>query len=302
MKTLEPLITNYLKTGEYVRKLSSNTIKAYRTDLTQYSYFVGSRWNDTGTLNQYIEYLNQHFSPRSVKRKLASIHAFFNEMTASGHLTANPFDKVHIHIHTPKQLPRIIPRQLVHDLLQNAYNAYSSGFRESLRDIVVLEPLFSTGLRVSELCALTSDTFILNNDVLRLIVNGKGRKERIIQIITPGLLKVLRIYCQVYSKEIQEQNYILFNHRGTPLSPQSVRRIINKHLKQINAPYHVTPHMFRHTFATSLLEAGMDIRYIQSLLGHSSISTTQIYTYVTTRQQTLLLAEKHPRNKMEFSL
>ena len=95
MKTLEPLITNYLKTGEYVRKLSSNTIKAYRTDLTQYSYFVGSRWNDTGTLNQYIEYLNQHFSPRSVKRKLASIHAFFNEMTASGHLTANPFDKVH---------------------------------------------------------------------------------------------------------------------------------------------------------------------------------------------------------------
>ena len=106
----------------------------------------------------------------------------------------------------------------------------------------------------------------------------------------------------MFSEEIQAQGAILFNRRGRPLSPQSVRRIINKYLNQIDASSHITPHMFRHTFATSLLEAGVDIRYIQSLLGHSSISTTQIYTHVTARQQTLLLAEKHPRGKMTFSL
>lgn len=143
---------------------------------------------------------------------------------------------------------------------------------------------------------------LLNNSGLRLLVNGKGRKERILQITTPELLQVVQTYCDMFSKEIQEQGAILFNQRGRPLSPQSVRRIINKYLNRIGESNHITPHMFRHTFATSLLEAGMDIRYIQSLLGHSSISTTQIYTHVSAKQQTLLLAEKHPRGKMTFSL
>ncbi len=182
------------------------------------------------------------------------------------------------------------------------HNAYAPGCREVLRDIVVLELLFSTGLRVSELCALSKDTFLLNNSGLRLLVKGKGRKERILQITTPELLQVVQTYCDMFSKEIQEQGAILFNQRGRPLSPQPVRRIINKYLNRIGESNHVTPHMFRHTFATSLLEAGMDIRYIQSLLGHSSISTTQIYTHVSAKQQTLLLAEKHPRGKMTFSL
>ena len=146
---------------------------------------------------------------------------------------------------------------------------FRSGGREVLRDIVVLELLFSTGLRVSELCALSQDTFLLSDSGLRLSVKGKGRKERIIQITTPELLQLMQKYYDAFSKEIQEQGVILFNRRGRPLAPQSVRRIINKYLNWIGAPNHITPHMFRHTFATSLLEAGMDIRYIQSLLGHS---------------------------------
>ena len=187
-------------------------------------------------------------------------------------------------------------------LLQSAYDAYSPGKLTVLRDIVVLELLFSTGLRVSELCSLTKEQFLLNDDGLRLLVNGKGSKERIIQIATPELLRVVQIYCTEYAVDIQTQGAILYNRNRQPLTPQSVRRIINKYLQRIHVQAHITPHMFRHTFATSLLEAGMDIRYIQSLLGHSSISTTQIYTHVTTRQQTILLAEKHPRAKMTFSL
>lgn len=302
MQALSSLLTHYLETGEYEKQLSPDTIKAYRIDLQQFVRFTEGVWADKDMLNQYIKYLNQHFAPRSVKRKLASVRAFYHEMELIGELEENPFDKLHIRIHSPQQLPRIIPEQIVQALLQSAYDAYSQGGREVLRDIVVLELLFSTGLRVSELCALSQDTFLLSDSGLRLSVKGKGRKERIIQITTPELLQLMQKYYDAFSKEIQEQGVILFNRRGRPLAPQSVRRIINKYLNWIGAPNHITPHMFRHTFATSLLEAGMDIRYIQSLLGHSSISTTQIYTHVTDRQQTLLLAEKHPRSKMTFSL
>ena len=135
-----------------------------------------------------------------------------------------------------------------------------------------------------------------------LLVKGKGNKERILEITTPELVCLVKTYCCEFETEIQAHSSILVNGRGKPLSAQSVRRIIQKYLNQIGVTYHITPHMFRHTFATSLLEAGMDIRYIQSLLGHSSIATTQIYTHVATEQQTILLAEKHPRGKMTFSL
>lgn len=302
MRTISSLIADYLETGEYEKQLSPDTIKAYRIDLRQFADFTEGAWADKDMLNQYIKYLNQHFAPRSVKRKLASVRAFYHEMEISGELEENPFDKLHIRIHSPKQLPRIIPEQIVRALLQCAYDTYTQGCREVLRDILVLELLFGTGLRVSELCALSQDTFVLSDSGLRLLVKGKGRKERIIQITTPELIQLVKTYCDAFSKEIQKQGIILFNRRGYPLSPQSVRRIINKYLYRIGISTRVTPHMFRHTFATSLLEAGMDIRYIQSLLGHSSISTTQIYTHVTARQQTLLLAEKHPRGKMTFSL
>ena len=302
METLRSLIEQYLDAAACEKKLAPDTIKAYRIDLKQFAAFADDTMVNKEVLSQYIKYLNQRFAPRSVKRKLAIVRAFYNELSLSGTLEVNPFDKLRVKIHSPQQLPRTIPQQIVKSLLQNAYDAYSPGKLTVLRDIVVLELLFSTGLRVSELCSLTKEQFLLNDDGLRLLVNGKGSKERIIQISTPELLRVVKIYCAEYAEDIQTQGAILYNRNRHPLTPQSVRRIINKYLQRIHIEAHITPHMFRHTFATSLLEAGMDIRYIQSLLGHSSISTTQIYTHVTTRQQTILLAEKHPRAKMTFSL
>lgn len=302
MQTLADSIGQYLDSGEFEKKLSPNTIKAYRIDLRQFCEFTKGAWADKNMLTQYIKQLNQHFAPRSVKRKLASVRAFYHDLEVNGIQEDNPFSKLYVRIHSPQQLPRIIPGQVVHDLLQCAYEAYTPSRRGVLRDILVLELLFSTGLRVSELCGLSKDTFLLGTEGLRLLINGKGRKERVIQITTPELIRLAQLYYSEFSQEIQEQGVILFNQRGRPLSPQPVRRIINKYLKRMGEGCHITPHMFRHTFATSLLEAGMDIRYIQSLLGHSSISTTQIYTHVTAQQQTLLLAEKHPRGKMTFSL
>lgn len=301
MLTLSDSIYQYLEAAQYERKLSPDTLKAYRIDLRQFSEFVGGKWPDKELLSLYIKYLNENFAPRSVKRKLASIRAFYHELEFNEMIMDNPFQKLHIRIQTPQQLPRVIPEQVVQDLLKCAYAAYLPGRREVLRDIVVLELLFSTGLRVSELCALSRDTFLLDGIGLRLLVNGKGRRERVLQITTPEIIRLVQNYCQEFSSEIETYGAILYNRQKRPLSPQSVRRIIQKYLNTIGSTYHITPHMFRHTFATSLLEAGLDIRYIQSLLGHSSISTTQIYTHVSARQQTILLAEKHPRGRMSFS-
>lgn len=302
MKTLSQSIDQYLERCEYERNLSADTIKAYRIDLRQFSEFTQHEWADRDMLTQYIKHLNQNFAPRSVKRKLASVRAFYHDQEFSGELLENPFHKLHIRIQSPKQLPRTIPNQIIHDLLQSAYDDYAPDKRIVLRDILVLELLFSTGLRVSELCNLTVDTFLLGESELCLLVNGKARKERMLQITTPELIRLAKKYCNEFAEEIQYSGTILLNRQNRPISTQSVRRIIQRYLEKIGSSYHVTPHMFRHTFATSLLEAGMDIRYIQSLLGHSSISTTQIYTHVTAYQQTALLAEKHPRGKMTFSL
>lgn len=283
------------------KKLSPDTQKAYKIDLHQFADFVGEQAVDRHLLSQYIAFLNSNFAPRTVKRKVASIRAFYNEVTFDSPAD-NPFNKYHIHVNTPKQLPRVIPPQLVNDLLRSVYDSYSPQRKETLRDILVIELLFGAGLRVSELCSLRQENFTVSKDLIRLHITGKGNKDRIIEIATPELIHVAKKYLTIFESAIQKQGFIFINRRNAKLSPQSVRHIINNHLCILGSTYHVTPHMFRHTFATSLLNEGVDIRFIQSLLGHSSISTTQIYTHVSVRQQSILLAEKHPRNKMSYSL
>ena len=300
--SLELQIQQYLDTCEFERELSSHTLKAYRIDLSQFLSFSKGHTVNRELLGLYIKHLNQHFSPRSAKRKIASVRAFFCTLEANEEIENNPFAKLRIRIQTPKQLPRTIPEDMVKSLLQNAYQAYTPQKRLILRDVFALELLFGTGIRVSELCTLSQESFLLTKEHLCLIIHGKGNKERTLQVSAGPLLALAQRYYQEFAVEIHGNNRIMINNRGLPLSPQSVRRIISKYTKSAGIPINITPHMFRHTFATSLLDAGVDIRYIQSMLGHSSISTTQIYTHVTTRQQTLLLAQKHPRNKMDLSV
>lgn len=302
MQTLSELVTWYLDLAECEKQLSPHTIKAYRIDLGQFLTFIGERTVSKELLSQYIKHLNCHFSPRSAKRKLASIRAFYRELEINELLEQNPFEKLRIRVHAPKQLPRTIPEHIVQGLLARAYNVYAPDRPLILRDIVVLELLFSTGIRVSELCELSEGTFLFSIHSLQLIIHGKGDRERVVELATPELLLLFRQYYAEFSRQIRQHDRILINNCGNPLTPQSVRRIIKKYTEGLGSPYPVTPHMFRHTFATSLLEAGVDIRYIQSLLGHSSIATTQIYTHVTAKQQSILLSENHPRNKMSFSL
>lgn len=302
MQILTSQIEWFLEMSQTQKRLSPHTIKAYRIDLSQFQRFLGDHIVDKATLGEYIKYLNATYSPRSAKRKLASVHAFYQTLMENDVIEHTPFDRLRVQIHPPKQLPRVIPEQVISILLQSAYNAYTPDKPLSLRDIIVLELLFSTGMRVSELCALSPRTVQLNEHSVRFIIQGKGQKERILELSNPELLALLKKYTSIFHDVINSQQSFLINNQYHPLSTQSVRRIIQRHINSVNINDHITPHMFRHTFATSLLEAGVDIRYIQSLLGHSSIATTQIYTYVATSKQSLLLAEHHPRNKMTFAL
>ena len=176
---------------------------------------------------------------------------------------------------------------------------YSKWYRKIvLRDIAVVETLFSTGLRISELCHLQNKYVDLRNGVL--CIQGKGGKERYLQIGNSDVLSILNAYKKCFEEEIKEHGYFFVNRYGKPLSEQSARRMIHKYAQEIQAEINITPHMFRHSFATYLMEEDVNIRYIQKMLGHSSITTTQIYTYVTTEKEKKILQTKHPRNKMDF--
>ena len=208
MSELNEWIVSYLEMCECEKRLSPDTVKAYRIDLKQFQKFIGDEMVDGKILNQYIKHLNQNFSPRSAKRKLASLRAFFHEMELNETLQDNPFGKLHIRIHTPQQLPRVIPNYIVENLLKSVYDSYTPQNRITLRDILVIELLFCTGVRVSELCELTDDTFQLQEDMLRLVIKGKGRKERVIQITTPQLVDIARKYREAYIDEIYIPNFI----------------------------------------------------------------------------------------------
>lgn len=133
-----------------------------------------------------------------------------------------------------------------------------------------------------------------------IIIFGKGSKERKVQIGNTKIINLLYEYIKVYSNEIQKNSYFFVNNNGTPISDQSVRRMICRYCKAANVNMHITPHMFRHSFASSLLDADVDIRYIQEFLGHSSIQITEIYTHVSTAKQRDILTTKHPRNKFNI--
>lgn len=158
--------------------------------------------------------------------------------------------------------------------------------------------LFSTGMRISELCSLKQQDIDLYEK--NILIYGKGAKERKIQIGNDDVVSILSEYQKVCTNDIQNCGYFFTNRLQKRLSEQSVRDMINKYSSLAAIDMHITPHMFRHSFATYLLEADVDIRYIQEMLGHSSINITEIYTHVAMSKQKDILTTKHPRKKFSF--
>lgn len=306
MCELQTQLDNYMNYCTYQKCLDSKTLKAYRIDLKQFTDVIAlSSVSEITTeqLEKYISSLHQKYKPKTAKRKIASLKAFFHYLEYKDIIEKNPFAKLHIKFREPVILPKTIPLHNVESLLSTIYAQRSIAKtdyqkKKALRDVAVIELLFASGMRISELCTLKETDLNLYDGTI--LIHGKGSKERILQIGSPDIIAILREYKQTYLIEIQQCGYFFANQTGNKITDQSIRRMITKYCNLAAIQLHITPHMFRHTFATSLLEADVDIRYIQEMLGHSSINVTEIYTHVATAKKKDILQTKHPRKDFKF--
>lgn len=310
MDALNKLITDFLFHCRVEKNLSSHTLKAYQLDLNQFTRFVSVNGKavdilriDKQKLREYLQRLQETGKVKTVKRKIATLKALFNYLEYEDKIAINPFRKMRIQIREPLVLPNVLTLEEVKELFQIVYRAKREcddrgtyTYKSIVRDIAVLELLFATGIRVSELCYLKKEHVDFDRKYIQ--VNGKRSRERIIQICSPEIITLLEEYIELFHPSGSGFYYFFINRLGHRLSPQSVRFMIKKYARLSNIKKAITPHMFRHTFATLLLEEGVDIRYIQQLLGHSTITTTQIYTHISNPRQQEILTAFHPRCKI----
>ncbi len=306
MNTLNNYITQYLEHCQYRKRLDFKTLKAYQIDLKQYTISCPSSKNALSkeAVDRYITNLHKQYKPKTTKRKIASLKAFFHYLEYQELIKENPFNKLDTRFREEKLLPKTIPFHSIQKFLSVLYEqkslvASEYQLRCCTRDIAVIELLFATGMRISELCSLKPESIDLESG--NILIYGKGAKERVIQIGNPEVISALLLYQECFAEDIVACGYFFVNKRKNKLSDQSVRFMIRRYAEIAGIPQHITPHMFRHSFATLLLEQDVDIRYIQQMLGHSSISTTEIYTHVSNKKQKDILVNKHPRNLMKIN-
>jgi len=301
-KETKNYVENYLEDCILRKRLNQKTVRAYKIDLKQYFEFIGTSLDDSKKINEYIHYLNQNYSKyKTIKRKIASIKAFYSYLEYEEIIDFSPFRKIRTKIKEPKILPRIIQKEYLNKIFQWLFDNLKQADSEykktiAIRNIAIVELLFSTGMRISELCHIHIKDIDFQERTLKIL--GKGSKERILYLGNDQVIESLKSLLELYkdSKDSKDTDYLFLNKFNTRLSEQSVRILLKKIESELKLTVHITPHMFRHTFATTLLEKEVDIRYIQNILGHSSISTTQIYTHVTYFKQKEILIEKNPMN------
>lgn len=277
------------------------TLKAYKIDLKQFNAFMQHKeCLSKECMIEYIDMLHKQYKPKSAKRKIACIKALYHYLEMENIIILNPFHKIKIKYKEPIVLPKTIPIFNVEIIIRYAYQQHYAAITDyqketSLRNILILELLFSTGMRVSEVSNLKAKSIDLKSK--NIYIYGKGSKERIMCLANNSIAKLLEQYLKIRK---DNSEYLFTNKLGNPYSDQSIRNMVNDYAKAAGVEMHITPHMFRHTFATALLEEDVNIRYIQQLLGHSSIVTTQIYTHISTNKIRHILEDKHPRNRFNI--
>lgn len=291
----------YLEFCKYRKELNGNTLKAYRIDLKQYLSYIKKDILLKGKIEEYITELHKKYKQKTVKRKIASIKAFYKYLEEEERLgDANPFTKIHVKFKEIESLPRIIPRSEIEKLLNHMYAimGQSGQMKVIYRDLSIVEMFFATGARVYEISNLRIEDIDLEDGIIKLF--GKGSKERYVQIGSREVLQLMKEYYRLNQQDIDQCGFFFVNRQGKRFSEQSIRGMIRKYSCQAGVTIHITPHMFRHSVATYLLEEGVDIMYIQRILGHSSIKTTQIYLHIASKKQMEILKERHPRNLMRI--
>ena len=297
-KMIKDVVDEFLWHCRYEKALDQKTIKAYRVDLNQFVACV--------SLNTHIHSLSKFdvkcflssiecYQPKTITRKIASLKAMLNYYECEDDGFVNPMRRMQIKIKLPVRIPVAMTLEEISEILKMVYsrknNAEVDNF-VAVRDVAIIELLFASGMRVSELCSLCNKDVDVIHGTIKII--GKGNKERIVHICQTDTLNALLEWNSVKTELSPGLPYFI-NRLNNRLSTQSVRLMIRKLASKCGFNKHVTPHTFRHTFATLLLEEDVDIKYIQHLLGHSSIVTTQIYTHVNLHKQRQILSDKHPR-------
>ena len=295
-------VTSYLEYCKYRKELDDKTLKAYRIDLRQFFDFLQQDAPEKRDIENYITNLHKTYKQKTIKRKLASVKAFYNYLEEEEFIAESPFRKIKVKFKEEIVLPRIIMREEIENLLNYMYGSADKikNYSLWLRDIAVVETFFATGARVYEISNIKKECIDLNSGLICL--KGKGNKERYVQIGNLDVLELLKKYYKANEVEISNSGYFFVNRRGNRFTEQSIRNMLKKYTVEAGIERKITPHMFRHSVATFLIEEEVDISCVQRILGHSSIKTTQIYIHVAARRQAEILRDKHPRNKMKIDV
>ncbi len=318
--TSDPLIEQFTRHLEGERNASSHTINSYLIDLRQFINAIwGARaqspfaWDsiDKFAARKFIMHFQKKAAmPSTVGRKVSSLRSFFKFLVRDGHVAQNPFAG----LLSPKRkttLPQVLSVAEVQRLLNAPRSSGTQAIKQEhkptkrlwleyviVRDSAILETLYSSGIRISELTGLNENNIDIVAGVLK--VRGKGKKERLCPIGGPAI-KALRAALEKrleaarLFKRQAAVGPVFIGHGGGRLTPRSIERLMKRYLIEANLNPNISPHALRHSFATHLLDAGADLRSVQELLGHASLSTTQIYTHVTVERLKKVYNEAHPR-------
>ncbi|MCR5265443.1 MAG: tyrosine recombinase [Cyanobacteria bacterium RUI128] len=271
------LLSEFIEYTEVEKGLSQNTILAYRRDISSFIDFCEvDNINHITRLHisSYIMDLREHnIAATSISRKISALKSFMKWATANEYLSDNPVSSIE-----PAKLPKHLPKVLTLNEIKTLFDSPLS-----LLERVIVELLYSCGLRVSELCSLNLSN--INMNAQNIICYGKGSKERIVpfgECAKQILSEYLKERELIHAKYSIEADTFLINYNGKPMSRQDIYRIVHKLGLIINKE--ISPHTLRHTFATHLLENGADLRVVQELLGHSDVATTQLYTHISKKR------------------
>lgn len=295
-------VKKYLEYCEYRKELDWNTLKAYRIDLRQFFEFTQEDVPEKSKIEDYIVELHKKYKQKTIKRKIASIKAYYNYLEECEIIDDSPFRKIKVKFKEAAILPKIIPREEIETLLNYMHSckkiSKDNTYKYWLRDIAVIETLFATGARVYEISNIRLDCINLNTGLIKIM--GKGSKERYIQVASGEILDLLKQYYKHNSEAIKKCGFFFVNSWGNRYTEDSIRLMLKKYTKLAGIDRNITPHMFRHSFATYLIEEGVDVSCVQRILGHSSIKTTQIYIHIAAKKQAEILREMHPRKYMNI--
>lgn len=295
---MEKEINNFIEYLKYQRNYSDFTCSNYKKDLNEYNSFIlNNKINyknmDYNDAKEYVIYLNKKNDAKStISRKLSSLRTFYKYLVLNNKVKSNPF----LLVSSPKKEKRI-PKFINYNNMEEILNVPNIKTKEGQRERVILEVLYASGVRVSELVNIKLKDIDFSNK--NILIFGKGSKERLVSFGDYALE-----YINLYLKEGRnllldgvKSDYLIVGKKSEKLTTRRVEQIIDDIIKRTSIKLNITPHMFRHTFATHLLDNGCDLLVVQELLGHASLSSTEIYTHVSNEHLREVYLKCHPRNK-----